>query len=521
MFHTYFTASQLLSFVPGVLLILISIFIFRIRQQPRAALILLFFGAAALRVSCALLDPFIHMWDEQYHALVARNMMNDPFNPRLYADPVLPYDFREWNANEIWLHKQPLFMWQIALSFKAFGISEFALRLPSIIMSSIMVLFIYRMGKLSVNERVGYYAAFLWSLNYFSLTLVSGAYTCDHNDVAFVFYVTASLWAWTEYIHSGKRHWILLIGLFVGMGVLVKWLTAFLVFSGWGLAVLLDGKRRKSLRAWVDMGLSFALAIAVFLPWQLYILHKYPDIARHNYALNSAHFTDAVHGHSGDMLYYWHNLRLLYGDLVIVPPLIVLCLVILWRRIVRKEYRLAYFTWLIFLYGFFTLAATKMGAFTLPVSSVVLIGIGTGIDSLLRWAGSKMKRVPVYFVSVILLLAAGILVFNAEEQQRSHTPWQDKTGYRMMRESDTKMFKRLPEQLPAGAGKWVIFGCRFSENILVMFYTGYVAYDMVPDNALVSMLKAKGYRVAAYDYFWLTDEIRNNPDVVKLKPDMP
>jgi hypothetical protein len=132
-----------------------------------------------------------------------------------------------------------------------------------------------------------------------------------------------------------------------------------------------------------------------------------------------------------------------------------------------------------------------------------------------------MKRVPVYFVSVILLLAAGILVFNAEEQQRSHTPWQDKTGYRMMRESDTKMFKRLPEQLPAGAGKWVIFGCRFSENILVMFYTGYVAYDMVPDNALVSMLKAKGYRVAAYDYFWLTDEIRNNPDVVKLKPDMP
>lgn len=61
MFRTYFTNEQLLSLFPGLLLILLSILIFRIRQRTKAALILLFLGALALRFGMASLDPFIHM----------------------------------------------------------------------------------------------------------------------------------------------------------------------------------------------------------------------------------------------------------------------------------------------------------------------------------------------------------------------------------------------------------------------------------------------------------------------------
>lgn len=447
-------------------------------------------------------------------------MVNAPFAPMLYSNPVLPVDYTSWTRNSIWLHKQPLFLWQIALSFKLFGINELALRLPSIIMSSIMVLFIYRMGKLSVNERVGYYAGLLWALNCFALTLVSGIATCDHNDVAFVFYVTASFWAWMEYNHSGKRYWILFIGLFAGMGVLVKWLTAFLVFSGWGLALLLNKEKRKNVASWIDIGSAAVVATLIFLPWQLHILHTYPEIARYNYSLNSDHFVHAVHGHDGDSLFYWNNLRLLYGDLLIVPSLIVLCLLIFYRKISSKEYRIAFFTWLIIVYAFFTLAATKMNAFVLPVASVVLLSIATGIDLLFSWISKKLHRAAVYTISVAVLVAISLLIFNAEQHQRLHTSWQDTNGYRKLREADTRMFKRLDKELPQGKGQWVIFGCRAYEHVPVMFYTDHIAYDLVPSEETINDLLSKGYRIAVYDYFWITDEVRNHPKVLKLKPDL-
>src|SRR4051812_1318969 len=86
----------------------------------------------ALRCYMAGLDPFLHEWDECFHALVARNMMDHPLVPMLRKGQLLPYDYQQWVGNTVWLHKQPLFLWQMALSMKLFGVSEFALRLPSI-----------------------------------------------------------------------------------------------------------------------------------------------------------------------------------------------------------------------------------------------------------------------------------------------------------------------------------------------------------------------------------------------------
>jgi 4-amino-4-deoxy-L-arabinose transferase-like glycosyltransferase len=80
------------------------------------------------------LDHFLILWDEQYHALVAKNMLKNPFKPTLYPVELLDYDYRNWSANYIWLHKQPLFLWQIALSLKIFGTTELAVRLPSILL---------------------------------------------------------------------------------------------------------------------------------------------------------------------------------------------------------------------------------------------------------------------------------------------------------------------------------------------------------------------------------------------------
>ena len=52
-------------------------------------------------------------------------MMEDPFKPMLIKNPLFPYHYGDWWNCHIWVHKQPLFLWQMALSMKIFGVSTF------------------------------------------------------------------------------------------------------------------------------------------------------------------------------------------------------------------------------------------------------------------------------------------------------------------------------------------------------------------------------------------------------------
>lgn len=100
-------------------------------------------------------DSFLHEWDERYHALVAKNLINHPLKPTLYDHPLLPYDYTVWISNHVWLHKQPLPLWLMAGSVKLFGPNEFAVRLPSIVMSSLGILLTYKVGGFFFNKKVG------------------------------------------------------------------------------------------------------------------------------------------------------------------------------------------------------------------------------------------------------------------------------------------------------------------------------------------------------------------------------
>jgi len=138
-----------------------------LRGRTAWAVAVLVAAALAVNVFAATLDPFLHEWDERYHALVAKNMLDHPFKPVLRADPVLPYDHRQWWDIHVWLHKQPLFLWQIAASFAVLGIHEWTLRLPMVLMTTLLVPVLFRMGVLIANATVGYAAAMLFPLAYY------------------------------------------------------------------------------------------------------------------------------------------------------------------------------------------------------------------------------------------------------------------------------------------------------------------------------------------------------------------
>ncbi|MEZ4984025.1 MAG: glycosyltransferase family 39 protein [Saprospiraceae bacterium] len=109
--------------------------------------------------------PFLGEWDERFHALVAKNLMEHPLKPTLYDDPVLPYDYREWSANHVWLSKPPLALWLMAGSMSLLGTGLFALRLPALLVSLASVYLTFLIGRRLFDTRTALTAALLHAIH--------------------------------------------------------------------------------------------------------------------------------------------------------------------------------------------------------------------------------------------------------------------------------------------------------------------------------------------------------------------
>ncbi|WP_460503701.1 ArnT family glycosyltransferase, partial [Hymenobacter agri] len=349
------------------------------RQRMAWAVGLLMAAALLLRLVMAALDPFLHEWDERFHAVVAKNMMQHPLAPMLHPG-LLPYDYKAWCCNHIWLHKQPLFMWQMALSMKLFGVNEVALRLPSALLGSLVLYPVYRLGRLLLDADTGYVAALLAAFAFYQLEQTSGVIGMDHNDVAFAAYVTASIWAYYEYRRGGRPwRWLVLVGVFAGAAVLCKWLPGLVVYAGWGVAILQESPRR-----WAEYGrlaASVAVAVAVALPWQLYSAWRFPLESAYERAYNTRHFFEPLEGHDYPWYYHFSMLPTHYGALLV---LMALGLVLLTRR-GQLGRLLPVLAMILGVYAFFTVAATRMYSYTYVVSALLLLLAAVALAAALLW----------------------------------------------------------------------------------------------------------------------------------------
>ena len=512
-----FPLEHFVVFVFGFALLFISILFF-VCCKTRSSLSFLFLGALLLGYFISRLDPFLILWDEQYHALVAKNMITNPFKPMLYKNPILGYDYRDWSNNYIWLHKQPLFLWQIAISMKLFGITEFAVRLPSILMHAIIPIFIYRIGKISVNEKTGFYAGLFFAAAYYPLEMAAGKFASDHNDAAFVFYVTASFWAWFEYQSTEKKYWLILIGLFAGCAVLVKWFAGLLVYGAWFFSIMREKKYRTNKSAYFSFFKSLLISLMIFVPWQLYTLNVYPAESYYELNYNTKHFTTVVEQHGSDTWFHFRALTTLYGKGDLVPYLILLGLVILFIKIKTSVYRIAVFGSIFCVYLFYTIAKTKMPAFCLIVSPFVFLGLSSLYDGFFHLAYQRIKSKTIAkILNLILLITICFFLADLSEIRHHHTDWKPKDN--QSRQADMKekeIIMKLPEILPND--KFVIFNSSITMNghIPIMFYTNYIAYDIIPTKEQLDNVHSQGYNSAIFNSSKLPDYILQDSSITKI-----
>lgn len=503
---SYFSYDQIIPLIIGVLFLVTSIFIFK--SNSTLSMILLLIGSFFTGLFISLLDPFLILWDEQIHALVAKNMIDYPFKPMIYTNPIFDYDYKNWTANHVWLHKQPLFLWQMALSIKCFGFNELAVRLPSIVMHSVLSFFIYRIGKIILNKNTAYVAAIFIVVAFFPLELVAGRYSTDHNDIAFLFYVTASFWALIEYLNSNNKKWIYLIGLFSGCAVLNKWLMGTLPIFSWLLTIIISDENRFKIKTYKEFFFSCIICLTVFLPWQLYILNQFPVEALNVYKETAEHFNKQYHIPQNTFYYFTKGFDVLYGAGVVMPIVVIVGLFFMFKNIQKPIYKSVILVSIIFVYIFYSIAKTKMPAFTIIVMPFVILAIAhlcTVVVEYIKW-----KRIrEIVRVIVILLIAYGL--FNPARIVSNHTMWKPHDNHERVRQLEVRRtITSINDFL--GDERHIVFNYNIIEfgYIPFMFYTNHEAYQFVPTPQQLLIARKKNKKIAIIESEPLPDYIKKD-----------
>jgi 4-amino-4-deoxy-L-arabinose transferase-like glycosyltransferase len=477
------------------------------KGNTRLALASLFIGTLLLRLLFTALDPFLADWDERFHALVSKNLMDYPFKPMLRLNPILPYDTEAWCCNHIWVHKQPLFLWQMALSMKAFGVNVIALRLPSALMATIMVYFVYDIGKSWTKSQViAFIAAFLYAMNSIFMEIIAGNFALDHNDMAFIFYVTGSIWAFSRYSSLPNYQWAVVIGLFVGGAVLNKWLPGFLVYAGWALSVLLNKADRSNRQCYAHFFTSIIVACIVFVPWQIYTAYAFPAEAAASQKHNMLHIFEDL-GHKGTIFYHFDVALKVYKKDGIFFILLGL-LGLIGSVEISKKHSVAYLTMAAVLFLFFSvLVKTKMQGFVLPIMSIMFILMAIGLYNALSFINptTPLKRIGLSLCIIVLAFSQ----FDPSEviNSRKSSETRDKEIH------NTAVFKNLDEST---LKDYYIFNAKSYEDNEIMFFKNLNVYQWYPETAQVlDSLSIAGYKIAMFDspVQPAPDYARNNPNI--------
>jgi 4-amino-4-deoxy-L-arabinose transferase-like glycosyltransferase len=447
-------------------------------QRTSWALCAIVLGGLVLRIYTAT-DRFLHPWDERYHALVAKHTATHPFRPTLYADPVLPYDYRNWAGNHVWVHKQPLPIWGMAASLYVFGHQEWAVRLPSVLLSTLGIWLMFLIGRELFSRRIGLIAAFLYAVHGLIIELSAGRVATDHVDVFFLFFVQLSVWAAIRFAATQRALFNMLCGVSLGLAILCKWLPALIVLPIWVL-LLYKTPRISISKALFHFGVLVCIAVAVFFPWQVYIHTQFPLEAAWESHFNRKHLTEALEGQGGPFWFHFDRARIMYGELVYLP--LAWWLYKTFQKPMRRRIHLLVAIWFLVPFVFFSFAATKMQGYTLFTAPAIFLI--TALAFHYGWFYRRRFRFPQVAALICLLLLALPVRYALERVKPFSNRERDPAWAREIRAFGRTLDPRERN---------VVFGAE--HPIETMFYGSCSAYAEVPDETTLQRLLSEGFIV--------------------------
>lgn len=178
-------------------------------------------------------------------------------------DVALYYDeayYHYWSVSPAWGYysKPPMVAWLIHLAtmFDSFPVSEWVVRLPSLLCYTGATVFVFLLGR----DLFDVASAKLAALLFYTMPLVGFNSVFITTDAPLLLCWSACLWLFWRALSIDAWPYWLATGLIAGLGLLSKYSMGVLAPSLLGFLILTDRSRLLlSMRLWVAIGLAFAV----------------------------------------------------------------------------------------------------------------------------------------------------------------------------------------------------------------------------------------------------------------------
>lgn len=335
------------------------------------SMIIIFFNLDGI----PLLDP-----DEPVYAETPKEMFlyNDFISPRIFG--------------EYWYDKPPMYYWLVALSYKVFGINDFAARFPSGSLAVVCIFVMWYFGNKIFNQRTGILSALilLTSVEYFYLG--KAAVT----DITLNLFLTCSLFSFIT-----KKYYLFYF--FAGLAVLTKGPIG-LFFPGIIVFIYLVVTKNLKELTRIKLPLGIVIFSIIALPWYIIMYHLHGSIFIDTFLgfHNLTRFTTPEHP-SGVVWYYY------------IPVLIIgffpwnaLLIQSIYHSFIhyRDKFNELVFLniWFTVVFLFFSISQTKLVSYILPMYPPMAMLIGWYIDKLSNNYYNAKRQYSWSIISCILIV---------------------------------------------------------------------------------------------------------------------
>lgn len=165
-------------------------------------------------------------------------------------------------AGMVSVDKPPLGLWVQALFCKVLGYSGWAMLLPQALAGTVSCLMLYLLVARPFGRPAGLLSALCFAL-FPAVVAVSRNNTID---MQLILLLLVAVWFLMKALRTGKWRWLVLCGLFIGLGFNVKMLQAYLILPAVAATYLLFAKG-KVWKRFAAGGLAAAVMLAVSFAW--------------------------------------------------------------------------------------------------------------------------------------------------------------------------------------------------------------------------------------------------------------
>ncbi len=297
---------------------------------------------------------------------------------------------------ELILAHPPLFPWLVASSFKIFGMSDTAAKLPSALLGLGTILLMYFLTlELTGHAWLSLFAMLALASTQFFIKIATHAMT----DVPFTFFFTMAIFFYVK--GRTKSEYLALLGLPLGLALLTRSVVGLLVV-GIILTHLVLTKRYGALWSpWLICGIALALALPSVWYVSQYQLHGAAFLASHAEFLNSkiqitpggGRWTTIFNYPLALLKYYWPWLPFLVAGLLMEV-----------RAALREKDQTAMLliVWVLAVIVPFSFAATRYPRYILPVFPAFSILSAIALN---RWLATPRRRIFFNLACAIACLA--------------------------------------------------------------------------------------------------------------------